>query len=283
MWLTAPGWSSVLTGVDNNKHGVVNNDLEFKHAFTTTSQQYPTFLKHAHDYNYTTAAAGTPDILSSHVWPAYTPQWFLNVIGSDNKKPGILDYECSTEPDMRATEQCNLHYRKGHVWWDAARDVSTTQFAVDKIIGDGGDCADVILAHYDKIDHAGHQHGFDDNAYYRDAMHVWDTQFGSILDSLERASNERDESWLIVLTSDHGGRGTGHGYTLFHDQVIPFTVAVVQPANTQRERVELKPLSQPIRHYDTAPTVLHWLGIQTESEHDGQVQAIPVYRTNDAV
>lgn len=58
-WLTAPGWASVLTGVDNKKHDVSDNGEYSKQQYNRDKRlKYPTFMKLAYDHNYVTAAAG---------------------------------------------------------------------------------------------------------------------------------------------------------------------------------------------------------------------------------
>jgi hypothetical protein len=83
----------------------------------------------------------------------------------------ILDYECSDNPDVFQTSSCNLDYRQGHLAWEPLRDYSSMTFARRHVTGhvslrfldqqpesadeDQTQCADVIVAHFDMIDHAG--------------------------------------------------------------------------------------------------------------------------------
>jgi hypothetical protein len=49
------------------------------------------------------------------------------------------------------------------------------------------------------------------NAYYQSKIAAEDAQIKRVLDALTARPNYVNEEWLIVVTSDHGGRLTGHG------------------------------------------------------------------------
>lgn len=49
------------------------------------------------------------------------------------------------------------------------------------------------------------------NAYYKSKIAAEDAQIKRVLDALTARPNYVNEEWLIVVTSDHGGRLTGHG------------------------------------------------------------------------
>ncbi|MET4695870.1 PAN domain-containing protein [Endozoicomonas lisbonensis] len=50
-----------------------------------------------------------------------------------------------------------------------------------------------------------------DSAYYQAAIEKEDQQIGQVLNALSSRPNYASEEWLIVVTSDHGGLGSGHG------------------------------------------------------------------------
>jgi|GEM_PF-634429 len=58
-----------------------------------------------------------------------------------------------------------------------------------------------------------HSDAYDpDNAYYQGVIEYEDAQIGEVMDGITaRISNFPEEEWLIVVTSDHGGLGDGHG------------------------------------------------------------------------
>ena len=64
----------------------------------------------------------------------------------------------------------------------------------------------------DDVDHAGHSHGFATTcAEYCDAVQRTDARVGTLLDALGRREGLEREQWLVLVTTDHGGRGRGHG------------------------------------------------------------------------
>lgn len=130
--------------------------------------------------------------------------------------------------------------------------------------------ADAIMVVFDAVDAAGHDHGFGDNAGYLRAITEVDARIGSILARIRERARSRAESWLIVVTSDHGGHttpeGGGNHSRQPEDQRIPFIVAAIPP-------LPLAPLQQPVTQMDVFPTVLAWFGIEHDSV-DGRVQGI---------
>jgi predicted AlkP superfamily pyrophosphatase or phosphodiesterase len=72
---------------------------------------------------------------------------------------------------------------------------------------------DVIFLHFDAVDHAGHSTGFSpNNPDYIAAIEKIDGYVGQILQALnDRKSRMPNEDWLLISSTDHGGRDTGHG------------------------------------------------------------------------
>lgn len=63
-WSTAPGWASVVTGVDTQKLHVKGNDLQSMLGFKASVAKHPTMFFKAHQSGLTTAATGCPNFLS---------------------------------------------------------------------------------------------------------------------------------------------------------------------------------------------------------------------------
>ncbi|ARS41581.1 hypothetical protein CA265_18730 [Sphingobacteriaceae bacterium GW460-11-11-14-LB5] len=71
---------------------------------------------------------------------------------------------------------------------------------------------DVLFCHFDNIDHNGHGSGFStSNVNYTNAIAAADVHVGNILTALKNRATYSSEDWLIVMVTDHGGTGTGHG------------------------------------------------------------------------
>lgn len=75
---------------------------------------------------------------------------------------------------------------------------------------------------FDNPDHVGHADGHDTQAYY-DKLKELDGYVGRILDAIKEAGIY-DRS-VIILTSDHGGIGKGHGGKTMSEMETPFIIA----------------------------------------------------------
>lgn len=62
--------------------------------------------------------------------------------------------------------------------------------------------------HLDHVDHAGHTYGHGSDAYYQ-SISKTDTLVGRVLSGIKAAGIEKNT--LVIITSDHGGLGYGHG------------------------------------------------------------------------
>jgi hypothetical protein len=258
VWVTSPGWCSVTTGVQTYKHMVSGNHLDQQVIFVNTSQLYPTIFARAKAAGLRTAASGAPKFLTGDVG-----NW------------GIIDYECGLNGpdggpiDPGANFSCNLDFRAGQNPSDDGRDEKTTAFGALHIV-DSEQCADIIMTHYDKIDEAGHQCDFSNNTFYVDAMKTVDSLVGSLLSAIDEAVKTRDEQWLVIVTSDHGGHNESHNIVFGDDEVVPFLVGIFAPSP-----IPLYDLSPPVKHFDAATTVMHWMGLKNKGLLlDGKVQAL---------
>jgi len=71
---------------------------------------------------------------------------------------------------------------------------------------------DVLCLHPDNIDITGHSSGFSpSNAAYMNAITLVDTWIGDVMTALKNRPDYANEDWLILVVTDHGGRGTSHG------------------------------------------------------------------------
>jgi predicted AlkP superfamily pyrophosphatase or phosphodiesterase len=76
------------------------------------------------------------------------------------------------------------------------------------------------FVHLDDVDGAGHSTGFSpENPDYIEAIEAQDERIGRMLRAVE--SRPDDESWLVAITTDHGGSGTSHGGLDADNRTIP--------------------------------------------------------------
>ena len=119
---------------------------------------------------------------------------------------------------------------------------------------------ELIFVHFPEPDITGHKAGWMTKDYIK-AFEGVDRAIGAILSSLREAGIYDDT--FIVITSDHGGHGKGHGSSSPDNMTIPWIAfgKEVRKGHKIREKVYI---------YDTAPTILFALGIKTPLQWDGQ-------------
>ena len=213
--ISGPGWSSILCGVWADKHGVDDNSFE-----GADYGSWPNFLARleARDPELDTAAFV--------VWPQ-----LVDVIVTAG---GVDVAKKLRSPD-------DPHY-PGSDELSAAAAVAA--------IGDG---ADALFVYFGGCDGMGHAHGYaTDVPEYRASIAWVDRLVGDVVAAVRARPTFDEEDWLVVATTDHGGRGTGHsngrgdavvdrvfflvaplaGTDAFDPDAVPAEVAIVDAAAT---------------------------------------------------
>jgi hypothetical protein len=71
---------------------------------------------------------------------------------------------------------------------------------------------DALFLHFDEVDYAGHASGFSaTNPAYTDAISFIDSLIGPVIAAMQARPTFATEDWLVLVSTDHGGAGTGHG------------------------------------------------------------------------
>ncbi len=71
---------------------------------------------------------------------------------------------------------------------------------------------DALFVYFDAVDLTGHSSGFNpNNPNYIAAIEGVDSHLGPVLNALKARPDYANENWLVLLITDHGGIGTGHG------------------------------------------------------------------------
>jgi len=120
----------------------------------------------------------------------------------------------------------------------------------------------LMFVHFPNGDLAGHEYGWMSRRQL-ETYNNDDESLGFILQSLK--SRDMYDNTLIIITSDHGGHDTTHGYDVPEDRTIPW--AAVGPGILPVQ------LASQIHTMDTAATAAFALGLPIPPEWDGQ----PVY------
>lgn len=124
---------------------------------------------------------------------------------------------------------------------------------------------DLLFVHLDDVDGAGHKFGFSPKEpRYLDAIAKADEYVGNLLKAVESRASYEKEDWLIVVTTDHGGTGKGHGQNIPEHRTI---FVIVSGKSAARGTIDPPPSI-----VDVVPTVLQHLGIPVDPkwELDGK-------------
>ncbi len=173
---TAPGWCSILTGEWADKTGITGNGI-------TKSLKYKTLLT-------TLTENGIIDSAS------FVTSWNGH-FENDNSTYKLEKAYCEEKGLDVAFNYCN-------------EDTASAYTVITDLKQD--DCSDFIFAIYEGPDHAGHAFGFStNNPIYRAGFRLNDVLAYHTLRAIEGRETYESEDWLIIITADHGGFGTGHG------------------------------------------------------------------------
>ena len=182
---TAPGWCSLLTGEWADKTGITGNGI-------TKSLEYKTLM---------TSLVETDVIDSAN---------FITIWG------GHFDDDNSTYKLEKAyCEENNLDVKFSLC--------STNTLSAETAIKDikQADCSDFIFAIYEGTDAAGHGFGFStNNPVYQAGYQLNDVLAYRTINAIENRDTYETEDWLIIITSDHGGFGTGHGGPSIQERMV---------------------------------------------------------------
>ncbi len=125
---------------------------------------------------------------------------------------------------------------------------------------------DVLLIHLDDIDHAGHGYGYSpDIPEYLESIEKNDRQVGEIMEVIYQREQELNEEWLVIVATDHGGVGTGHGG---QDDIEETRFVFLIARTPNQNRIDLPTAN----NTDVMPTILDYLNIpiQTDWDLDGE-------------
>lgn len=214
--------------------------------------------------------------------------WTALMTGVESTKNGVTDNDALEERDWdyptfawRATHDLGLTAYVAAQWAPFALSIHEVDAVVGRGLGDAETVTDLVstelrerdrdlyLLHLDDVDHAGHDSGFSpENPEYIAAIEQADVHIAELLAAILDRPTLSEEDWLIIVTTDHGGEGTGHGGMTEPHRRIPFVFAgPTRPIGRFTDTVS---------QLDVLPTVLAFLGAEIEEEWDldGVVRAV---------
>ena len=206
--VSGPGWSSMLTGVWADKHGVRNN--EFKNS---NYEKYPHFFRRLKD-----------------------------------SKPGL-------------NLQSIVHWAPIHEKIMSGADLSVA-VPTDALVAAGAvkvlsqKNPDVLFLHFDDVDSAGHAKGFHPTVpEYIQAIEKTDEYVGTVLAAVKARPTYAQEDWLILSSTDHGGKGTGHSGGANVPEIRTIYLIASGPSTIHGK------IEQPTFVVDVAATAIAHLGV----------------------
>lgn len=187
--VSGPGWSSVLTGVWTDKHGVTDNGFKGSHF-----DRYPNFFERLHEGHpqakFVSLVSWSP-IHESIIPPS-----------PEDGRMGIVRHTFGHEERAEAK-----------LIAETAREISSTD-------------PDIVFCYQGDVDHAGHGYGFSpDVPKYMAAIAMADARIGEVLEAVRKRPGFAEEEWLFVVATDHGGKGTRHGGQSPEERTIPLIVS----------------------------------------------------------
>ena len=186
--VSGPGWSSFLTGVWPDKHGVTNNDFTGKRY-----DLYPDFLTRIEQVRPSLVTFAALDWLP---------------VGADSAGGPII----GDAPDAKYVVN---GYTRG---WPAA-DSAVTFMAAGQLMGGDPDAVFVYLGNPDEASHEAGSIGDE----YRAAIALADSHVGMLLDAVRARPSYAREDWLVLVSTDHGRRADGgHGGDSAEESTIFF-------------------------------------------------------------
>ncbi|MEZ4417961.1 MAG: alkaline phosphatase family protein [Gemmatimonadota bacterium] len=175
--VSGPGWSSLLTGVWSDKHGVTDNEFVGKNYGA-----YPDFLTRIEQVR--------PELSTFAV-----ADW-LPLVYADDGQPTLSD-----AIDVK-------HVLDGYkVGWPQG-DSESVRLTIEALQSGDPDALFVYLGTPDEVSHETGAIGDE----YRDAIVLADSQVGALVRAVRDRRTYPSEDWLVLVSTDHGRLVTGgHG------------------------------------------------------------------------
>ena len=215
--ISGPGWSSFLTGVWADKHGVHDNGFEGRNY-----SEYPHIFKRVRQ-----------------TFPKARTGSFVNWGPIDEFIVEAADVRVSY-PAKGADDYSEKDILVGR---EASQFLSTGE-------------PHVAMVYFGAVDETGHKYGFHpDVPEYIAALERVDEHVGEVISAMRSRPNFKQENWLVVISTDHGGKGTGHGDG--HDIPEILTTFIIVSGQNASKGV----INQPTYVVDVPVTGLTHLGV----------------------
>ena len=237
--ISGPGWSSFLTGVWADKHGVDDNTFRGRNY-----EAYPHFF-------------------------VYLKRKFPDAVTGSFVDWEPIDTYIVRDADVREVRPAsskNSLEQKDEMLAEAAVQFLTRQDP------------HAVFVYFGQVDEIGHQDGFHPSVpSYLQAIQTVDLHIATLIRAIQSRSDHVQENWLIIISTDHGGRGRKHRGG--HDvPEIVTTFLVVSGETSMKGEIE-----EPSYIVDVPVIALTHLGVPIEGvwQLDGKAVGIRQEFLND--
>jgi hypothetical protein len=235
--VSGPGWTTVLTGTWRDQHGVADNRFRLHRI-----AQAPHWMRRLKD--------ACPSAWASSLCDWEPIQKFI-VGGSRKGDADFLSFDFLATPDPAL---------KGRDYPQRDREVLAR--AVEHLAVANPDAMFVYFGTVDEVGHAvvDPAGSFSpDNEPYLKALETVDGQVGELLKAMRARPQFAEEHWLVLLTTDHGGRLKNHGAQTPEER----TIWIIAHGGDFPRGLELP---GPVPQTAIAPTVFRHLGVGVDAE-----------------
>ncbi len=235
--VSGPGWTSLLTGVWIDRHGVKDNSF-----IGGRYQAYSHFMRRIKEVQPTAWCASFAD------WPPIHTK-----IADFSRLGGVefLDEKFTAEPDA-----------KRHFIDNPEKDIEVRDEALKSLRSRN---ADAMFVYFGQVDEFGHgaidsRASFSpDSMIYLNAISHIDSHIGELIRAMRARPKFAEEDWLVLITTDHGGRGNSHG----GDSEVERNIWLIAHGTAlPREKL----LNEPVPQTALVPMIYQHLGITPKPE-----------------
>ncbi|BBZ25008.1 alkaline phosphatase family protein [Mycolicibacter hiberniae] len=230
--ISGPSWSTILTGVWDDKHGVINNVFSAE-----PYNSWPTVFNLLEYYR--------PEVNTSVI-----ADWdYINDIGEAGGYPA----------------DNNLFVPFQGSWADTDAEVTAQTISQILATTTNPDIPNFIFSYQVQVDEAGHSFGGGSAEYAQAVVNVGGN-IQQIMDAIAAAQAETGDGWTVIVTTDHGHQqslGFGHGFQSPNEtsQFVIFSLAGNEAqAGSQNLNYSIA---------DITPTILQIFGVPLRSDFDG--------------
>lgn len=232
--VSAPNWATILSGAGPEQHGVTSN------SWTLANQGFEPTVKDADGYFTSVFTLIRKQMPKAVTGMFYDWDWLGSYV---NKR-------------LITKEQ----YIQGHVMITS---VAMNFIRKEKPV--------FTFIYYGLPDETGHTKGFNTKDYYQSVSEI-DTEIGKLIAGLQE--EKLIQNTTIIITSDHGGNGFGHGGESMLELEVPF---IISGSGIQKGML----LETPNDNTNIAPTIARILGLKTPPEWIGK-PVTEVFASKDA-